>query len=482
MTLRPSAVAPGPPPEPGPPVWQLIVWRMAYLLVQGGSSVAVVAIVAATTSAAAAGAFVVAQGTVVAVQTIADVGVSQAASTWLAGARERDPALGRDLHATMLAGGLRTSLVAVALTALSALLFLGDPDVPVTLLATAPVAGCALALAAVDGTLRAAGDVRRPVRFVLLSRGGMLLGVGLGVLLSERAPVIAGVCSAATVLASLPALAHLWRGRARKAVWRRHRRELVAACAPIATSQAAVVLTARITTPLAAGIAGVLAAGAFEVAWRLFQVGQYLLGGPLSALAPRIAREQARGERTTLRRALGAAFVVGCAAIPVVLLVAPLASRLTGGDLAPGATDSLRILACATPFALLALPASFALAARGPRARWLLAATAAAGAAANVALTLALPSTGLDVAVGPAAGCVVSGLALAGAALRPGRGAVVAPVAAAPTTGSLATATPGTAAPATATATAVAGAVVPTRGAGPAVRPGPAAAAARPPA
>lgn len=404
---------------PTPRTTALVVWRMLYLVIQGGSSVAVVALVSATSSATAASAILVAQGTVVAVQTIADLGLSQAATTWLADARERDRASGTELTAALLAGALRTALLATVAVAISALFLLGEPGVPEALVLSAPLAGCALVIAALDGTMRAAGDIRTPVKLAISSRGGLVLGTAIGVALSDDPAVIALACSLTTLLFTAPALVLIWRGRGRRDQWLRHRRSVLAACLPIGASQLAIVLTARITTPIAAGVTTVIVAGAFEVAWRLFQVSQYVLGGPLTALAPRIASEQARGERGTLVRSLGVAAVLGTLAIPVTYVAAPFVSDLLAGELADPTTEALRILAIAIPFNLMLLPAMFALAARGSRHRWALAATAGLGAVTNVALTVAIPATGFNVAVGPTAGFTLSGALLTILALRP---------------------------------------------------------------
>ncbi|MDQ8047235.1 MAG: hypothetical protein REI11_21695 [Patulibacter sp.] len=410
------ASLPNTPPARTP---HLVAWRMLYLVVQAGSSIAVAALVSSATSAATASAFLVAQGTVVAVQTIADLGLSQSATTWLANAREQDPDTGGELTAALLAGALRTALLATVAVAASGLLLLGEPGVSGALLLCAPLAGCALVIAALDGTLRSTGDIRTPVRLAVCSRTGMFAGTAVGVVLSDSAAVIALACSATTVLATGPAIRRLWLGRARRDVWRRHRRAVLAACLPIGASQLAVVMTARITTPLAAGVAGVTVAGAFEIAWRLFQVSQYALGGPLTALAPRIAVEQARGERHTLIRSLLVAAALGTLAIPVTYVVAPFVSDLIAGDLSDPTTDALRILAVAVPFSLVILPSSFVLASRSATHRWTLAGASALGAVTNVALTVAIPVTHFNVAVGPTAGSIVSGVLLTYAALRP---------------------------------------------------------------
>lgn len=401
-----------------PRTGQLLVWRLLYLVLQGGSSLALVALTLRWAPADAASAFLVAQGTVVAVQTIADLGVSQGAATWLARARDEQPEIADELTASFMTAASYTAGAAVVASAASALLFIGDSDLMLTMVLCAPLAGLAVVVAALDGTLRAQNEIRTPVVIAAVSRLGMLVGAGVGALVAETAAEIAVACSAVTLAATLPGLVRLWRGRAGAEVWRRHRRTVVAACLPIAGSQTAVVLSARVTTPLVASIDGKIAASAFEVAWRLYQLVQYGLGGAMTAYFPRIAREQARGETTTLRLALLISIVGGSLCGAVIYLAAPYAGDLVSGTLAQPTVEALELLAFATPFGVMALPAGAALAASGRAGNRALLWISAAGAVVNLAFSATIAHTGLSAAAGPAAAAVLAGSLLGVAAWR----------------------------------------------------------------
>jgi O-antigen/teichoic acid export membrane protein len=326
-------------------------------------------------------------------------------------ARAREP------EAAVLAGAANAYFAAAGVAgvvALLAALAVPSPD-RLAVALVAPATAAAVIVAGADGLLRAVGEFRRPAALVSVSRVGAFAGlVAAG---GGSATATMAAISAGTVLASLPAAALLLsRFRASR---ERRPMTFIRAAAPLGASQLFVVAGGRLNTVLLAGTASVGTAAAFESAWRLFQLAQYLAGGVTTAAAPFIA--DALGDRrddefrTLVRRLTVAAAAAGLL-LAAGLLVArrPLAGALFGG-LGPEVARAVVPLALVTPFTFVGFVATVALAvSRRGRATILWA--NGLGAVVNVVLVIVLARRHglLAGTIGAACGLLLAQLVLTG--------------------------------------------------------------------
>lgn len=391
------------------------LWRITFLLVQGGGSVILAAVLGQILDAQSFATTSVAQGIVVLAQAIGDFGVSQAAVTILPARIASTPAATERL----LAGAARACVYACAaafgLALLSALLVPNAALVPI--LVSAPAAAATVAVAGADGLLRAQGEYRRPVALVASSE---ICGfIGIPVALATHAPDwTCAAISAGTTLGAFGAVVVLRRHRGTDHTRaRRTTSAFVRAAVPLGLAQILVVLSARIDTLLMASVNGVVAAGTFEGDWRIYQLGQYAAGALATAAAPFVASALGTHDlpcaialvRRLLLRLLG----VGMGAGALLYFARwPLASLLAG-SLATPVAHGLVFLAAASPAAAVGVPAFYTLIALDGERQPVLGCFAA-GAVINLGLGVAFAgSLGVtSVLIGSAAGATATSLLL----------------------------------------------------------------------
>jgi O-antigen/teichoic acid export membrane protein len=383
------------------------LWRITFLLVQGGGSVVLLATLSHIFDARAFAICAVAQSVLVIAQAIGDFGLSQAAVTVLPARIAAAPQAAQRL----LAGATRTYLyaggAAFALTLASVALVPKDAVVPI--LVSAPAAAATVLLAGADGLLRAQGEFRRPVVFVATSELAGFAGIPVAVATHSPAWTCAAIAAGTTLGASgamLTLKAHL--GDAGSAT-----REFLRAATPLGIAQVFVVLGARVDTLLLASLTGVVAAGTFEGDWRIYQLGQYAAGALATAAAPFIASALGAGEvsraLSTLRVLMLRLLGVGLAAGAVIYLARwPLAHVLAGSLAAPVA-HGLVFLAVVSPIAAVSVPALYTLIALDGERRRVLACFVA-GAVVNLGVGAGLsdPLGVHGVLIGCAAGTALT--------------------------------------------------------------------------
>jgi O-antigen/teichoic acid export membrane protein len=301
---------------------------------------------------------------------------------------------------------------ALLLTLAASLLVPGAAGLPVALVA--PAAAATVLVAGADGILRARGEFRKPVLIVVASRVAAFAGVPTAALTHSAAWTCAAI-SLGTVLGTV--------GAARTLAGFRHddaRGEtagFVRATIPLGLSQLFVVLGTRVDTLLAGALSGLVAAATFEGAWRIYQIGQYAIGGFATAAAPFIADALGAGRhadlvvllrRLMIRLVLGG-FVVGAA----IYFGRHLLARLLAGSLAAPVAGALPAVALLSPLTIAGLLALYTLIAQEGQRRGVLAAYAL-GAAVNVgaAAALAPGHGGAGVMLGCAAGLTTTNLIL----------------------------------------------------------------------
>jgi O-antigen/teichoic acid export membrane protein len=353
---------------------------------------------------------------VVIAQSAGDFGLAQAAVAVLPNpATLRRPFPHADLEAGVALAFLLAAVGATLLCMLAAALVPGSAALAV--IAIAPTAACAIAVAGADGILRSAGDFRRPVIYVGASRLGAFAGVPAGLATGSPSWTCAAV-SAGTLLCSLPALSLLFThlrggGRARQPA-----AAFAAAAFPLALSNIAVIASARLNTVILGGFSSLRAAAVFESSWRLFQVGQYAIGAAPTAAGPFIADALSKHRRDDLKHALrrAALMIVGAGAAFALIVIAvrgPL-DRALFGSLGPSVDGSIVVLAPALPANLLALLMTITLASvSGVERRWI-AISYAIGAAFNIGVIVITVNSDPQVAgaAGAAAGVTATAVVL----------------------------------------------------------------------
>jgi O-antigen/teichoic acid export membrane protein len=387
-------------------------WRFAYLGIQGGASLILFGALSHVLPRDAFAAAAVAQGILVVAQAIGDFGLSQAAVTVLpariAVNPERAPAL--------LDGASRSFIgaagAALALTLGAVVLVPAAAVVPVALIA--PATAATVLVAGADGILRAQGEFRHPVLLVAASRGAAFAGVPAGLVTHSAAWTCAAI-SAGTAFGALGAVRALWLVRSASPDGETGR--FIRATIPLGISQLLLVLGTRVDTVLAGAFSGLLAAATFEGAWRIYQIGQYAVGGFATATAPFIADALGAGRhedllhlsRRMLVRLLLGGFLVG----GVLYVGRDLIAGLLAGSLAGPVARALPALALLSPLSVVGLLALYTLIARDGQRRHVLVAYAA-GAAVNVvaAAALAGPLGGRGVVLACAAGLLVTNVIL----------------------------------------------------------------------
>lgn len=376
-------------------------WRTAYLIVQGGLSLALYVGLAAVLPAPDFAICAVALGSLVAIQAVADFGVSQAAVAALPNPASVGAALGR----LVLEAGIARLVLMGAASALvgSCALALAVPAVARdAILAIGPASALAVVVAGVDGILRADGRFRRPVALVGASRLGALPAVGVGAATGDAEATCAAI-SGGILLGSLPALHELWRhwsaADGRPAV-----RPLLRVAAPLGAANLCILASARLNTIVLGATATIASAAVFESAWRVFQVGHYAAGAAATAIAPFVAAGLAEADdrRLALLRRLrrtARATVLGGVALGALIVVLrhPVAAVVSGGPAEPVAR-SLVLLGVVLPVSLLLLLATVTLSASSTRDRLRVLGAYSAGAVANLLAVLTLAGRSADVA------------------------------------------------------------------------------------
>ena len=196
-------------------------------------------------------------------------------------------------------------------------------------------------------------------------------------------------------------------------------REFLRAATPLGVAQIFVALGTRFDTLLAAALTGLVAAGTFEGAWRIYQLGQYAAGALATAAAPFIARALGAGELskafTLLRRLLLRLLGVGLSAGAVLYLVRWPLAHLLAGSLAAPVAHGLVFLAAVSPIAAVGVPAFYTLIALEGERRVVLGCFAL-GAVVNLCLgaALAAPLHVHGILIGCAAGTAITSALLLG--------------------------------------------------------------------
>ena len=151
------------------------LWRMTFLLVQGGGSVVLAASLGHILDARTFATTLLVQGVLVIAQTIGDFGLAQATVTILPAWIARSPESARRLLASASRAYLYAAGAAMVLTVVSAALVPEAARVPI--LVSAPAAAATVIVAGADGLLRSQGEFRRPVLFVAASEIGGFAGI-----------------------------------------------------------------------------------------------------------------------------------------------------------------------------------------------------------------------------------------------------------------------------------------------------------------
>ncbi len=179
------------------------LWRMTFLLVQGGGSVVLAASLGHILDARMFATTLLVQGVLVIAQTIGDFGLAQATVTMLPAWIARSPESARRLLASASRAYLYAAGAAMVLTVISAALV---PEAArVAILVSAPAAAATVIVAGADGLLRSQGEFRRPVLFVAASEIGGFAGIPVAVA-TQSAVWTCVAISAGTVVGATGAL------------------------------------------------------------------------------------------------------------------------------------------------------------------------------------------------------------------------------------------------------------------------------------
>lgn len=404
------------------------LWRMTFLLIQGGGSVLLSAALGHILDAHAFATTSLSQGVLVIAQAIGDFGLAQAAVTVLPAWIARSP----ESSTRLLAGAARAYVYAGAaaflLTLASAAIVPEAAVVPI--IVSAPAAGAAVVVAGADGLLRSQGRFRLPVLFVAASELGGFVGIPVAFATHSAIWTCAAV-SAGTTVGTAGAAVTLYGYRNKMRLQSRRRpmagqadlapstREFLTAATPLGLAQVFVVLGARFDTLLAASVTGLVAAGTFEGVWRIYQLGQYGAGALATATAPFIANALGAGELpqalALLRRLLWRLLGVGLLAGAVLYLARWPLAHLLAGSLAAPVAHGLVFLAVVSPIAAVGVPAFYTLIALDGE-RHLVLGCFALGAVVNLGLCAALAaSLGVHgILIGCAAGTAATSALLLG--------------------------------------------------------------------
>jgi O-antigen/teichoic acid export membrane protein len=326
-----------------------VMSRIAYLVVQGGSSVATFALLARLLDPVGLGAAAVALSVFVGAQALSDLGLGQLATVELpAIAAARNPQATTRTTAALATLFVRAALVAMLLAAAVALLV--PAGARLATLAIAPAAGASLLVTGAESLARARGELRAPLAYVAAGRLGFFLAIPLLLGDPSAADAIA-VFSATTAIGALPALRALLAVRATAPS--SSVRPLLRRALGLGLATGLVTIGTRGNVLILAHIEGLTTVGAFEAAWRGFQLAVYAVGALGTAMTPFAAQAlAAHGRRALLRLTLpGLAVTVAAgvlATVAIFLLSGPLTSVLYGaGD--PDARSALEMLALALP-------------------------------------------------------------------------------------------------------------------------------------
>ena len=131
-------------------------------------------------------------------------------------------------------------------------------------------------------------------------------------------------------------------------------------------------ISTRADTLIAGLVSGLVAAGTFEGAWRVYQLGQYLAGGVASALAPFIAHRLGAARATEAlglvkRLALLLAGLGLAAGVALYVLRTPLADLLAGAR--GGCRRAITPFAIVSPIQAVSLVAYYTLIGQDGRRR-----------------------------------------------------------------------------------------------------------------
>ena len=386
-------------------------WRFAYLVIQGGLSTVLFVWLAQVLPPGPFAACAVAQGVLVIAQAVGDFGLSQAAVTALPARIARSP---KEQDA-LTAGAARAFLVAAVAALMLALMVVlvvpAEARVPVALVA--PAAGAAVLVGGADGLLRAVGEFGRPVFLLLISRVAAFAAVPVAIA-TDSATWTCAALSVGAVVGSLPAGMSIWH----RARWhsRARTREIVATAFPLGLSQLLIVASGRLNTVVVSALATVSVAAAFEGAWRLYQLGQYVAGGLATAVAPFVghalgARRHTQVAGPLMRLAAIMAILGGCWMMVLLAFGEPLSTLLLGQSYGAQVADAIPPLALVSPIAFVAFVAMMTLAASDQDRAWILVANVF-GSAVNLVLvfTLASAQGAKGASIAAAAGIGVAGV------------------------------------------------------------------------
>lgn len=389
-----------------------IAWRFIYLVLQGGLSLTLFGILAHVLPKREFAAAAVAQGVLVIAQAVGDFGLSQSAVTVLPAQIAAKP----DARAALLRGAATlygiAALAALVVTLITVLVVPASAKLPVALIA--PAGAVAVLVSGADGLLRSQGEFRRPALIVTISRLGAFAGVAAAVLDRTATATCAGI-AIGTFAASTPAAAmllRLFRGARRGLM-----RELRHAANALGLGELCIIATGRLDTVLLSVVAGTVAGAGFESAWRVYQLGQYVVGGLATAAAPFVANGLGSGDNdrvlTLMRRVGMMVLATGLFVGAALLLFGDAICRLLFGPLGPGVAHALPPLALLTPLSFLGFFAMIMLA-TSPSERWSILPANALGAIVNVVLLLSLTHHGqlLQGTIACAIGLAVGSLAL----------------------------------------------------------------------
>jgi O-antigen/teichoic acid export membrane protein len=383
-------------------------WRFGYLLSQAGFSLLLFICLAQVLPADAFAAAALAQAVLVIASALADFGLSQATVTVLPIRLVEHPERAPEL----LGGAARVFLWAAGVTVLvTALATIAVPE-PARLptLLIGPAAAASVIVSGADGLLRSQGAFRRPVVLVTLSRAGSFLAVPVAVLSGSATLTSAGL-SAGVVALTTPAAGVLL--AAYRGASHRPAADLLRAAAPLGGAQFFILGAGRANTVILSMLISVRAAAAFEGAWRLFSLGQYVAGGLATGAAPFIGHAVGGSERGALRvmllRLTTFVAIVGVIYGVALAAVGPMLSRLLLGDIGREVGDVLIPFALLSPLAFVGFLAMMTLASSDADRRFVMFGYGA-GAVLGVPLVILLgEARGL---LGAVTGCAL-GLAVA---------------------------------------------------------------------
>ena len=382
--------------------------RAVSLLVQGVSSTALFFVLAALLPTGEFAPMSVALGALVTAQLLGDFGVSQATVTALPSMIAERPAERRDLIGSAARAVATAALAAVFVCLAVTLVVEPGARLPVALVAIP--ASLAVVVAGVDGILRAEGKNREAVALITLSRLGGLVAIPAAAITGEATDAAIAL-AAGSLVGSLPALRVLGASLTRvppglPSFWR--------ATAPLGAGQLSLVLGTRLNTFVLGAGTSLRAAAAYESAWRLFQIGQYILGAVTSGLSPVLAQARGAGRVDDVRRLMRvtlASIVVAAVILGAALMAGRhvISDALFSPALAGQVASALMPFALVTPLAIVSLWAATFLSSDAADRRWVLGACVG-GALLNVVAVL--PAVAAWGAEGASVACAL-GLMLA---------------------------------------------------------------------